>query len=232
MIEQNLKQVRSNIEVAVKKSGRKLEDVTLIAVSKTKPIEDLIEAANCGVINFGENKTGEIVSKYEHFENCDVNFHMIGHLQRNKVKYIVDKVVLIHSLDSVRLARKIDEQANKKGVVVDVLVQINIGDEQSKFGIKASDIDDFMKDISIFENIRVRGLMCIAPYVEDAEQNRHLFKQMNNIFIDIKDKNKDNNCIDILSMGMSNDYQVAIEEGATMVRVGTAIFGRRNYIKA
>ncbi len=232
MIENNLKSVLNNIEKAAIRSGRKPEDINLIAVSKTKPFGDLLEAYNCGMRDFGENKTNEIVDKFEAGKDLDINFHMIGHLQRNKVKYIVDKVVLIHSVDSFRLAKKIDEEAKKKGCVVDILVQINIGDEESKFGLAISEVEKLIKEISTLGNIRVRGLMCIAPYVMDSEENRELFKKMKDVFVDIKNKNKDNNYIDILSMGMSNDYEVAVEEGSTMVRVGTAIFGQRNYAKA
>ncbi len=232
MIDSNLELVLKNIEKAALKSGRKAEDITLIAVSKTKPFEDIVKAYDCGMRNFGENKTNEIREKFELARDLDIDFHMIGHLQRNKVKYIVDKVVLIHSVDSLRLAKKIDEEAKKKEVIVDVLLQINIGQEDSKFGTNIAEVEDLVQSISSFSSLRLRGLMCIAPYVVDPEENRQLFRKMKDVFVDIKAKNKDNNYIDILSMGMSNDYEVAIEEGSTMVRVGTAIFGERNYNRA
>ncbi len=227
MIRENLENVRGNINIALENTEN--HTVDLVAVSKTKPFDMIVEAYENGARLFGENKADELRKKYELAGDMDIDFHFIGHLQRNKVKYIVDKVALIHSLDSYRLAEKIDQEAKKKDCKVDILVQINIGEEDSKFGIPIEEAESFIDSISDFENIRVKGLMCIAPYVEDGEENRALFRKMHEVFIDIKKKNKDNVFMDVLSMGMSGDYMVAIEEGATMVRVGSAIFGERNY---
>ena len=161
----------------------------------------------------------------------DIKWHMIGHLQRNKVKYIIDKVAMIHSVDSLRLAEEISKEAVKKNVVANILVEVNIGLEDSKFGVMVQEVENFIQDLSKLPSICIRGLMTSAPFVENPEDNRVLFKKLTQLCIDIKDKNIDNSTMDVLSMGMTNDYIVAIEEGATMVRVGTAIFGARNYNK-
>jgi pyridoxal phosphate enzyme (YggS family) len=228
MITENLKQVRKNIEMACARAGRDPKEVTLIAVSKTKPVSDLQEAYEADVRDFGENKVQELVDKYEELPD-DISWHMIGHLQRNKVKYLIGKVKLIHSVESVRLAEEINKQSGKNGVVTPILVEVNIGDEDSKFGLKYDEVCDFIKQISTFKNIKVMGLMTVAPYVEKNEENRELFRKMYELYIDIKNENIDNVFMEILSMGMTNDYEIAIEEGATMVRVGTGIFGTRNY---
>ncbi len=230
MIKDNVFRVLANIEKAEQKTDSN-EKVRLIAVSKTKPVSMMKEVIGLGIKSFGENKVQELVRKWEHFEGSDIEFHMIGHLQRNKVKYIVDKVKLIHSVDSIRLAREIQKEALKKQVCVDILIQINIGEESTKFGITTEQVLPMIKEISNMANVKVRGIMCIAPYVENPEDNRELFRNMYDIFVDIKRKKIHNVYMDILSMGMSNDYEVAIEEGANMVRVGSAIFGERNYNK-
>ena len=188
----------------------------------------LQEAYDWGSRNFGENKVQEIMDKYDQLPS-DIQWHMIGHLQRNKVKYIVDKVCLIHSVDSYRLAEEINIQAKKRGIVVPVLVEVNIADEQSKFGVRPDEALELVREISTLDGIRVEGLMCIAPYVVDSEENRPFFRKIKALSIDIANENIDNVSMDILSMGMTGDYEVAIEEGATMVRVGTGIFGERNY---
>ncbi len=231
MLKENLKQVEANVKAACERAGRNREDVTLIAVSKTKPVEMLQEIYDEGVRDFGENKVQELCEKIEHMPS-DIKWHMIGHLQRNKVKYIIDKVELIHSVDTYRLAEEINIQAKKHGIVVPILVEVNIAGEESKFGTSAEDAMLLVEEISALENVRIKGLMTIAPYVEDAEENRLYFRKIKQLSVDITNKNIDNVSMEILSMGMTGDYQVAIEEGATMVRVGTGIFGERNYRKS
>ncbi len=228
MIRKNLEEVRENINKAILKSGREAEDVCLIAVSKTKPVELLLEAYEAGVRDFGENKVQELTDKYEKLPK-DIRWHMIGHLQTNKVKYIVDKAYLIHSVDSVKLAKEISKEAVKKGLVCRILLEVNVADEDSKFGFSCEDVLTSIEEIAGLEGIRVAGLMTVAPYVEDPEENRPVFRKLKQLSVDITRKNIDNVSMDILSMGMSGDYQVAIEEGAKYVRVGTSIFGERNY---
>jgi len=228
MIKENLAIVENNILDACKRSGRKREDVTLIAVSKTKPVSDLMEAYDAGVRVFGENKVQELVDKIDKMPD-DIHWHMIGHLQRNKVKYIVGKVDLIHSVDNEELAAEINKRAEKAGITQDILIEVNIADEDTKYGIPSDQVEDLYVNISKLPYVNVRGLMCIAPNVDDPEQNRQYFVKMNKIFVDITNKLRHNIRVDVMSMGMTGDYQVAIEEGATMVRVGTGIFGARNY---
>lgn len=228
MIKENLAIVENNILDACKRSGRKREDVTLIAVSKTKPVSDLMEAYDAGVRVFGENKVQELVDKIDKMPD-DIHWHMIGHLQRNKVKYIVGKVDLIHSVDNEELAAEINKRAEKAGITQDILIEVNIADEDTKYGIPSDQVEDLYVNISKLPYVNVRGLMCIAPNVDDPEQNRQYFVKMNKIFVDITNKLRHNIQVDVMSMGMTGDYQVAIEEGATMVRVGTGIFGARNY---
>ena len=231
MLKENLEQVEKKIQAACDRAGRNREEVTLIAVSKTKPIDMLMEIYNAGSRHFGENKVQELCDKIEKMPN-DIKWHMIGHLQRNKVKYLVgNQVALIHSVDSYRLAEEINIQAKKKNVIVPILVEVNIAKEESKFGILAEDAIELVKQIAALENICIKGLMTIAPYVENAEDNRLYFRQIKQLSVDIRNKNIDNVSMEILSMGMTGDYEVAIEEGATMVRVGTGIFGERDYTK-
>lgn len=228
MLAENLKEVEKRIQEACNRANRPREDVTLIAVSKTKPVSMLEEIYQEGIRNFGENKVQELTEKYEVMEK-NIQWHMIGHLQRNKVKYIVDKVKLIHSVDSVRLAEAIEQEATKKDVIVDILVEVNVAEEESKFGLKTDEVEALVRKIAEFPHIRIKGLMTIAPFVENPEENRNVFATLRKLSVDIAEKNIDNVSIEILSMGMTNDYEVAIEEGATMVRVGTGIFGARNY---
>ncbi len=228
MIKENLNDVHAKIEAACKKANRDPKEVTLISVSKTKPVPMLQEAYDCGERYFGENKVQEIMDKYPELPT-DINWHMIGHLQRNKVKYIVDKVQLIHSVDSYRLAVAISEEAVKKDVDVDILVEVNVAEEESKFGITTQETIDLIKQIALLPRVHVKGLMTIAPFVDDPEENREVFRTLKKLSVDIDNQNIDNIGMGILSMGMTNDYEVAIEEGATMVRVGTGIFGARNY---
>ena len=228
MLKENLANVEKNIEQACKNAGRSRDEVTLIAVSKTKPVEMLQEIYDENIRDFGENKVQELCSKMEQLPS-DIRWHMIGHLQRNKVKYIVGKVELIHSVDTYRLAEEINIQAKKQNVIVPILVEVNIAHEESKFGISAEDAILLVEEISKLENIRIKGLMTIAPYVENPEDNPLYFRKIKQLSVDITNKNIDNVFMEILSMGMTGDYMVAIEEGATMVRVGTGIFGERNY---
>ena len=221
-------QVEENIQKACKRAGRSRDEVTLIAVSKTKPVEVLQEAYDLGVRVFGENKVQELTQKYEALPK-DIQWHMIGHLQTNKVKYIVDKVAMIHSVDSLKLAETIEKEAERKNCIVKILVEVNVAGEESKYGLKMEEVLPFVEIISTFKHIRVCGLMTIAPFVEISEENRTIFKNLHKLSVDINNKNIDNVSVSILSMGMTNDYEVAIEEGADMVRVGTGIFGVRNY---
>lgn len=228
MVKENLEEVEKKIQGALKRAGRSREEVTLIAVSKTKPVSMLREVYDAGVRCFGENKVQELTEKWEQLPQ-DIRWHMIGHLQRNKVKYIVDKVELIHSVDSLRLAETIEQEAAKKGVTVNILLEVNVANEESKFGLGVHEVLPLVEKIAKFPHLRMKGLMTIAPYVENAEENRSVFCTLQKLSVDIAEKNIDNVSVEILSMGMTNDYEVAIEEGATMVRVGTGIFGERNY---
>ena len=228
MLAENLQEVERNIQEACKKANRSRDDVTLIAVSKTKPISMLKEIYDLGVRNFGENKVQELCEKHPQMHE-DLNWHLIGHLQRNKVKNIIDKATLIHSVDSIRLAETIEKEAAKKDLIVDILMEVNVAEEESKFGLKVEEVIPAIETIATFPHIRIRGLMTIAPFVENPEENRSIFARLQKLSVDIRSKNIDNVNVDILSMGMTNDYQVAIEEGATMVRVGTGIFGAREY---
>lgn len=228
MLAENLQEVERNIQEACKKANRSRDEVTLIAVSKTKPISMLKEIYDLGVRNFGENKVQELCEKHPQMHE-DLNWHLIGHLQRNKVKNIIDKATLIHSVDSIRLAETIEKEAAKKDLIVDILMEVNVAEEESKFGLKVEEVIPAIETIVTFPHIRIRGLMTIAPFVENPEENRSIFARLQKLSVDIRSKNIDNVNVDILSMGMTNDYQVAIEEGATMVRVGTGIFGAREY---
>lgn len=230
MLAENLKQVEENIKAACQKSGRKREEVTLVAVSKTKPVSMLREIYDCGIREFGENKVQEICEKREEMPK-DTKWHMIGHLQRNKVKYIIEDVALIHSVDTYRLAEEINIQAKKIRRIVPVLIEVNIAGESTKFGISKDETLQLVTEISKLDNIRIKGLMTIAPFVDNPEDNRVYFQKIKELSVDIAAKNIDNVSMDILSMGMTGDYMVAIEEGATIVRVGTGIFGARNYNK-
>jgi hypothetical protein len=228
MLEENLAQVEKNINAACKKSGRDRSEVTLIAVSKTKPVEMLRTVYDCGIRNFGENKVQEMCDKMEVLPG-DIKWHMIGHLQTNKVKYIIGRTELIHSVDSVHLAEEIQRQAVKKDLTVPILIEVNIAEEESKFGIHKEDTIALVREIAAFDHLKIKGLMTIAPFVENPEDNRLYFREIKQLSVDIKNQNIDNVAMDILSMGMTGDYMVAIEEGATLVRVGTGIFGERNY---
>ncbi len=209
-------------------AGRRPGDVALIAVSKTKPLWMLKEAYEAGVRDFGENKVQELVEKAENMPS-DVRWHMIGHLQRNKVRAVIDKAYMIHSVDSLRLAEEISQEAAKRGLVVKILVEVNVAGEESKFGVAPKEAEGLIRSIAALPGIRVCGLMTIAPFVENPEENRVFFKSLKNLSVDIEGKNIDNVTMDFLSMGMTGDYEVAAQEGAAYVRVGTGIFGERSY---
>lgn len=228
MLQENYSQVKARIRAACERAGRSRSEVTLIAVSKTKPASMIEEIYSYGQRDFGENKVQELTEKYDVLP-ADIRWHLIGHLQRNKVKYIVDKACLIHSVDSLRLAQAIQEQAEKKGVTVPVLIEVNVAGEESKFGVSVEEAPALAEEIAKLGNLSLQGLMTIAPYVPDPEDNRDIFRQLKKLSVDIAAKNIDNVTMNILSMGMTNDYEVAVEEGATMVRVGTGIFGERDY---
>lgn len=230
MLKENLQSVEENIKKACEKAGRKREEVTLIAVSKTKPVEMLQEIYDQNIRDFGENKVQEMCDKMEVLPK-DIKWHMIGHLQTNKIKYIIGKTELIHSVDSLHLAQEISKQAVKHNVQADILIEINIANEETKFGIDAGDTIQLVREIAVLPNIHIKGLMTIAPFVENPEDNRLYFRRIRQLSVDITKENIDNVSMDVLSMGMTGDYMVAIEEGATMVRVGTGIFGERNYNK-
>ncbi len=228
MIKKNLDNVLLNIASSCQKADRDIQEVNLIAVSKTKPISMLMDAYEHGCREFGENKVQELVEKYDTMPK-DIKWHMIGHLQRNKVKYIIDKVALIHSVDSLKLAEEISKEAVRKQVKISILIEVNIAGEDTKFGINPMETENLVRSIAILPNIYIKGLMTIAPYVENPEENRQYFARLRQLSVDINRKNIDNVSMDVLSMGMTGDYLVAIEEGATYVRVGTGIFGERQY---
>lgn len=230
VIENNMDFIKNNIEEACSKVNRNPEEINLIAVTKTIDTEKINTALRMGIRNIGENKVQEIVEKYDKIE-YNPSWHLIGHLQTNKVKYIIDKVDMIHSVDSIKLAKEIDKRAKKANKVMDVLIQVNIADEDTKFGIAEDEINNFIEEISELENVRVEGLMAMVPYVNDPEEVRDCFKKMKEVFDGLKRSSFKNINMNYLSMGMTNDYMVAIEEGANMVRIGTGIFGERDYSK-
>ena len=226
MIKEHLTEVKERIEQACIRSGRNPGEVTLIAVSKTKPVPMLEEAYAAGARDFGENKVQEIAAKKPELPE-DIRWHMIGHLQRNKVGQVLGKAVLIHSVDSLRLARQIETDAAKAGLDVDILLEVNVAREESKYGFMLEEVEDEIMTLKDFPHVHIKGLMTIAPFVENPEENRGIFKKLFEFAVDIDKKNIDNVTMGVLSMGMTGDYEVAIEEGATMVRVGTGIFGAR-----
>ena len=228
MLADNYRQVLNNIQDACQAVGRDPKEVTLVAVSKTKPVEMLQQVYDAGARVFGENKVQEIMDKYDHLPG-DIRWQMIGHLQRNKVKYIVDKVDMIHSVDSYRLAQTIETEAAKKNVTVSVLLEVNVAEEESKFGLKMDEVLPLVQQISELPHVQVKGLMTIAPFVSNPEDNREIFRKLKKLSVDIEAKNINNTTRSVLSMGMTGDYMVAVQEGATMVRVGTGIFGERDY---
>ena len=230
MVTENLEIVNQKIAQACERAGRRRDEVTLIAVSKTKPVSLLEEAYQAGARDFGENKVQEMMDKIPVLPE-DIKWHMIGHLQRNKVKYLIGKTTLIHSVDSMRLAEEISRLSTKNNVTTDILIEVNIAEEESKFGTSRDEAISLVEEVSGLSGIRICGLMTIAPYVDDPEDNRKYFREIKKLSVDIANRNIDNVSMSILSMGITGDYEVAIEEGATMVRVGTGIFGERDYTK-
>ena len=226
-IARNLEIVQSKIRTACERSGRDFDEVTLVAVSKTQSPESITALAGLGITNFGENRVQELLEKKPKVPR-DIIWHMIGHLQTNKVKSVINEASLIHSVDSIKLAKEIDKQAKAHEKIVEILVEINIAGEESKHGLEPGELSKFLTEISTFQNIMVKGLMCLAPYVENPEENRLYFRKMRRMFVDNQSLSANNIYMQYLSMGMTNDYEVAIEEGANIVRVGTGIFGARN----
>lgn len=223
----NYQNVLNKISSAIEKSNRKAEDITLLAAIKTVDSDTINYAINKGISYIGENKVQEFLSKNDSI--IDAHRHFIGHLQTNKVKDIIGKVELIHSVDSLKLAKEISKQSVKNNCVTDILLEVNIGEEESKWGFLPENIFSEINEISKLPNIFIKGLMAIPPICNNPEENRKYFRKMYKLFIDIQQKKIDNSSMDILSMGMSDDFDVAIEEGATLIRLGTALFGRRIY---
>lgn len=228
MLTENVIEVEKNIQAACDRAGRSREEVRLIAVSKTKPVSDIEEVLTTGILDYGENKVQELSDKYDVLPK-NIRWHMIGHLQRNKVKYLIGKTVLIHSVDSLRLAEQIEHEAAKADTIMNVLIEVNVAGEESKFGTTCNEAIELVRAVAALKHVKIKGLMTIAPFTDNPEDNRIYFKKLKQLSVDIKSKNIDNVDMDELSMGMTGDYEVAIEEGATMVRVGTGIFGKRNY---
>ncbi|WHH59551.1 YggS family pyridoxal phosphate-dependent enzyme [Petroclostridium sp. X23] len=228
-LEKNICNITENISDAAQRSGRKPEDIILVAVTKTVDADMINRAVASGITNIGENKVQEILNKYDKIQYEHVKWHLIGHLQTNKVKYIINKVHMIHSVDSIKLAEEINKRAAKIGRTMDILVQVNVSGEESKYGIDVESCGHLIEQLSQLSNIRVKGLMTIAPLTESPEEVRVFFRKLRQLSIDINKKNYDNINMEYLSMGMTGDYEIAIEEGANIVRIGTAIFGHRQY---
>jgi len=228
-IKYNIADILKNVEASANKVGKTLDDITVIAVTKTVDYKRANEAIEAGLNNLGENRVQEFMNKYEQMDNSNINWHIIGHLQTNKVKYIINKVKLIHSLESLSLAEEINKRSKQNGVVTEVLIELNIGEEESKFGIKNNELIDFIKSVENLEYIKIVGLMTVAPYVENKEDVRWVFKEMKNLYDVVSNMSFKNVQMKYLSMGMTNDYDVAIEEGSNVIRIGTAIFGSRVY---
>lgn len=228
-IKDNIDNIIQRVVASAERAGRNPQDITVIAVSKTVDAARAREAVEGGLINLGENKVQEMVSKYEQLPNLDIRWHMIGHLQKNKVKYIIDKAELIHSVESIDLANEINKRAIQHGLIAKILIELNIAKEESKFGINDENVYEFIKSLEQFKNLKVMGLMTVAPNSENPEEIRWVFKRMKEIFDNISGMKISNTDMKYLSMGMTNDFEIAIEEGSNIVRIGTAIFGARNY---
>ncbi len=225
-IKENLDRIEERISNACLKSGRSRDSVTLIAVSKTKPIDTIMEAYEHGIRLFGENRVQEMLDKETEMPK-DINWHLIGHLQRNKAKQVIGKTCMIHSVESVELASNLSKYSLESDIVTDVLVEVNIAGEASKYGVAPENLRQFIRQINSYNGIRIRGLMTVAPFTENQEDNREYFRKMRQLSVDIKAENIDNVYMDFLSMGMTGDFETAIEEGATHIRIGTGIFGNR-----
>ncbi len=224
-IKENLNKIQQDIKEVLEGTNRNIEDITIIGVTKTVDVERIQELVDLGVKNLGENRVQELLDKYDKISG-DVNWHLIGHLQTNKVKYIIDKVTMIHSVDNIKLVKEIDKRAKQHNLVMDILIQVNIGEEESKFGVKLNQAEDFIKEVKKYQNVSVKGLMCIAPLTDDVALLESLFINLYKIYVDNINKNIDNDS-NHLSMGMSNDYKLAIKCGSNMVRIGTSLFGDR-----
>lgn len=225
----NIAQLRERVANAAARAGRDPEDIKIIAVTKTVDVGCIKIAVEAGLADLGENRVQELVEKYPCFDG-NVNWHLIGHLQTNKVKYIIDKVKLIHSLDSLELAEEIQKRAERCGRIMPALVQVNVSGEETKSGIRPETVHMFTEKLDCYKNIRIKGLMTIGPLTPNAEEIRKNFRELFKIFIDIKRKKNNNIDMDVLSMGMSNDFEIAVEEGSNMIRVGTSIFGKRLFV--
>ena len=221
-VKDNIENILSRINSACERAGRSIDEITVVGVTKTFEADKITQAIECGIKDVAENRVQELVRKYD--DVSGVSWHLIGHLQTNKVKYIADKVSLIHSVDSLKLATEIDRQAEKNGRVIDVLIEVNVSGEESKFGVAPDELDELLSKIGEFSHIKVQGLMTMAPLLAEKDEIRQIFKKMYKIFIDNRAKKYNNINMGILSMGMSNDFEIAIEEGATMVRIGRAMF--------
>lgn len=228
-IAENLSEVEKKLTLAAQRSGRKRDDILLVAVTKTHPPEMMNEAIDAGVTDIGENKPQEVRDKFDFVK--PVNWHLIGHLQTNKVKYVVGRCCLIHSVDSIKLMDEIERVASGQNIVQDILIQVNISGEETKSGVSAEEVESLLLHASGLKHVKVRGLMTIAPKSDSSITNKLHFNNMHRLFVDIRDKKYDNISMDYLSMGMSGDYEDAVECGANIVRVGSAIFGARNYSK-
>lgn len=226
VIKENIEDIRTRINKAAESVGRKGEDILFLAAVKTQSPEKIIAAVECGVDIIAENRENELTAKYDALKEVDIPRHFIGHLQTNKVKKVVGKVELIQSVDSLHLAQAIDKESKKQNIVTDILIEVNIGGEESKSGVAPNGLFELLKSVSTLENIRVKGLMTIPPICNNEEVGK-FFEEMHKIFIDISDKKVDNICMKYLSMGMSDDFEEAIKHGANIVRVGSAIFGKR-----
>jgi pyridoxal phosphate enzyme (YggS family) len=229
LIKQNIENIRERIEKAAARAGRNTSEIDFVAVTKTQPYDAINAVIENGIKIIAENRVQELTEKIPHVNLNGASVHLIGHLQTNKMKYIVNKVDMIQSLDSINLAREIDIQSKAAGKTFNTLIEVNIAEEQSKTGIKITEVYNFLEQLETFDNIKVCGLMCIPPFDNNIDKIRPYFEQMRKLFIDIRKKKSDNSNINILSMGMSSDFEVAIEEGSNMVRIGTAIFGQRIY---
>ncbi len=228
-IKENIQAINDKIEDAAKRSKRNKDEITLLGVTKTVDTNAILEAINCGITDVGENKPQELARKYDIIGD-KVRWHLIGTLQTNKVKYIIDKVYMIHSLDREALCEEIQKRAEKIDRTVDCLVQVNISKEESKHGLDKENVIEFIKNTSQkYKNIKIKGLMTMAPFTSDDNEIRTVFKELKELSLEIKSLNIPDVTMDKLSMGMSNDFEIAIEEGSTIVRVGTSIFGKRNY---
>ena len=229
-IRENIEHINQLKAEAAARSGRTGEDVLLVVVTKLHDVDEINEAIDCGITDIGENKVQEIMDKFDHVK--PVRWHLIGHLQTNKVKYIIDKVSMIHSVDSLRLAQEINKRAQQHNLTMDILIQVNSAEEESKFGIKTEETGQMIQDIlDTCENIRIRGLMCIAPFEENPEDARVYFAEVKKLYDEYGKMEHPHLDFQYLSMGMSGDFHVAIEEGSNLIRVGTSIFGARDYSK-